>query len=113
MVNQSGSKLGSASDYFARCPDTSAEIVSSTIVYKTKSRSDFWFGNYLFAQGAVARKTLPLLIQLWHREFDCQVGVQKRIIEWEVPFDRKIFDISRLGVSDDGEIDINVVRVAT
>jgi hypothetical protein len=61
--------LGSLSDCFARCPDTNAEVTNQFIVYKTKSRSDYWFGNYLVSNSPVTLASLPHIRSQWLEHF--------------------------------------------
>jgi hypothetical protein len=53
--------LGSLSDCFARCPDTSVEVTEQVIVYKTKTRPDYWFGNYIVSNSPVTSESLPAI----------------------------------------------------
>lgn len=85
--------LGSLSDCFARCPDTNAEVTDQLIVYKTKSRSDYWFGNYLVSNSPVTLESLPQIRSQWLENFAQEKGILWQIVEWEIPFDGVMPDV--------------------
>ena len=59
--------LGSLSDCFARCPDTSVKAIGQAIVYKTKTRPDYWFGNYIVSSSPVTSESLPEIRSQWQK----------------------------------------------
>lgn len=61
--------LGSLSDCFACCPDTSVEVTEQVIVYKTKTRPDYWFGNYIVSSTPVTSESLPEISSQWEKNF--------------------------------------------
>jgi hypothetical protein len=88
--------LGEMSDWFARCPATKAEVTDQWIVYKTKSRSDYWFGNYLVSQRPVTLASLPQIRHQWLQHFAEEKEVLWQIIEWEVPYEGVMPDVSKI-----------------
>lgn len=104
--------LGSLSDCFARCPDTSVKATGQAIVYKTKTRPDYWFGNYIVSSSPVTSESLPEIRSQWQKEFAKETGILWQIVEWEIPFDGEMPDVSNVGRAFNAEIDIRIVRVA-
>ena len=104
--------LGSLSDFFARCPATSFEATEQVIVYKTKIRPDYWFGNYIVSSSPVTSESLPEIRSQWQREFSQKAGILWQIVEWEIPFDVEMPDVSNIAKAFNAEIDIRIVRVA-
>ena len=104
--------LGSLSDCFARCPDTSVEATEQVIVYKTKTRPDYWFGNYIVSSSPVTSESLPEIRSQWQKEFAQEAGILWQIVEWEIPFDEQMPDISKVARALNAEIDISIVRIA-
>ena len=104
--------LGSLSDCFARCPDTSVEATEQVIVYKTKTRPDYWFGNYIVSSSPVTSESLAEIRRQWQKEFAKEAGVLWQIVEWEIPFDREMPDVSKVAIALNAEIDIRIVRIA-
>ena len=104
--------LGSLSDCFARCPDTSVEATEQVIVYKTKTRPDYWFGNYIVSSTPVTSESLPEIRSQWQKEFAQEAGILWQIVEWEIPFDEQMPDISKVARALNAEIDISIVRIA-
>jgi GNAT superfamily N-acetyltransferase len=105
-------RLGSLSDCFARCPDTSVEVTEQVIVYKTKTRPDYWFGNYIVSSSPVTSESLPEIRSQWQKEFAQEAGILWQIVEWEIPFDEQMPDISKVARALNAEIDIRIVRIA-
>jgi GNAT superfamily N-acetyltransferase len=105
-------RLGSLSDCFARCPDTSVEATEQVIVYKTKTRPDYWFGNYIVSSSPVTSESLPEIRSQWQKEFAQEAGILWQIVEWEIPFDEQMPDISKVARALNAEIDIRIVRIA-
>jgi RimJ/RimL family protein N-acetyltransferase len=103
---------GSLSDCFARCPDTSVEATEQVIVYKTKTRPDFWFGNYIVSSSPVTSESLPDMRSQWLKEFSQEAGILWQIVEWEIPFDGEMPDVSKVAIALNAEIDIRIVRIA-
>ena len=104
--------LGSLSDCFARCPDTSVEVTEQVIVYKTKTRPDYWFGNYIVSSIPVTSESLPEIRSQWQKEFSQEAGILWQIVEWEIPFDGEMPDVSKIARALNAEIDIRIVRIA-
>ena len=104
--------LGSLSDFFARCPATSFEANEQVIVYKTKTRPDYWFGNYIVSSSPVTSELLPEMRSQWQKEFSQEAGILWQIVEWEIPFDEQTPDISKVVRALNTEIDIRIVRIA-
>ena len=104
--------LGSLSDFFARCPATSFEATEQVIVYKTKIRPDYWFGNYIVSSSPVTSESLPEIRSQWQREFSQEAGILWQIVEWEIPFDGEMPDVSKVAIALNAEIDIRIVRIA-
>ena len=104
--------LGSLSDCFARCPDTSVEVTEQVIVYKTKTRPDYWFGNYIVSSTPVTSESLPEIRSQWQKEFSQEAGILWQIVEWEIPFDGEMPDVSKVAIALNAEIDIRIVRIA-
>ena len=104
--------LGSLSDCFARCPDTSVKATEQAIVYKTKTRPDYWFGNYIVSSSPVTNESLPEIRSQWQKEFAQEAGILWQIVEWEIPFDGEMPDVSNVARAFNAEIDIRIVRVA-
>ena len=104
--------LGSLSDCFARCPDTSVEVTEQVIVYKTKTRPDYWFGNYIVSSIPVTSESLPEIRSQWQKEFSQEAGILWQIVEWEIPFDGEMPDVSKVAIALNAEIDIRIVRIA-
>ena len=104
--------LGSLSDCFARCPDTSVEVTEQVIVYKTKTRPDYWFGNYIVSSTPVTSESLPEIRSQWQKEFSQEAGILWQIVEWEIPFDGEMPDVSKVVRALNTEIDIRIVRIA-
>jgi len=104
--------LGSLSDFFARCPATSFEANEQVIVYKTKTRPDYWFGNYIVSSSPVTSELLPEMRSQWQKEFSQEAGILWQIVEWEIPFDEQKPDISKVVRALNTEIDIRIVRIA-
>jgi GNAT superfamily N-acetyltransferase len=104
--------LGSLSDCFARCPDTSVEATEQVIVYKTKTRPDYWFGNFIVSGSPVTIESLPEIRSQWQKEFSQEAGILWQIVEWEIPFDGEIPDVSKVAIASNAEIDIRIVRIA-
>ena len=104
--------LGSLSDFFARCPATSFEANEQVIVYKTKTRPDYWFGNYIVSSSPVTSESLPEIRSQWQREFSQEAGILWQIVEWEIPFDGEMPDVSKVAIALNAEIDIRIVRIA-
>jgi GNAT superfamily N-acetyltransferase len=104
--------LGSLSDFFARCPATSFEANEQVIVYKTKTRPDYWFGNYILSSSPVTSELLPEMRSQWQKEFSQEAGILWQIVEWEIPFDEQKPDISKVVRALNTEIDIRIVRIA-
>ena len=104
--------LGSLSDCFARCPDTSVEATEQVIVYKTKTRPDYWFGNYIVSSSPVTIESLPEIRSQWQKEFSQEAGILWQIVEWEIPFDGEMPDVSKVAIALNAEIDIRIVRIA-
>ena len=104
--------LGSLSDCFARCPDTSVEVTEQVIVYKTKTRPDYWFGNYIVSNSPVTSELLPEMRSQWQKEFSQEAGILWQIVEWEIPFDEQKPDISKVVRALNTESDIRIVRIA-
>ena len=104
--------LGSLSDFFARCPATSFEATEQVIVYKTKIRPDYWFGNYIVSSSPVTSESLPEIRTQWQKEFSQEAGILWQIVEWEIPFDEQKPDISKVVRALNTEIDIRIVRIA-
>lgn len=104
--------LGSLSDCFARCPDTSVNATGQAIVYKTKTRPDYWFGNYIVSSSPVTSESLPEIRSQWQKEFAKETGILWQIVEWEMPFDGEMPDVSNVARAFNAEIDIRIVRVA-
>ena len=104
--------LGSLSDCFARCPDTSVEVTEQVIVYKTKTRPDYWFGNYIVSSTPVTSESLPEIRSQWQKEFSQEAGILWQIVEWEIPFDGEMPDVSKIARALNAEIDIRIVRIA-
>ena len=104
--------LGSLSDFFARCPATSFEANEQVIVYKTKTRPDYWFGNYIVSSSPVTSESLPEIRSQWQREFSQKAGILWQIVEWEIPFDGEMPDVSKVAIALNAEIDIRIVRIA-
>ena len=75
--------LGSLSDCFARCPDTSVEVTEQVIVYKTKTRPDYWFGNYIVSSTPVTSESLPEIRSQWQKEFSQEAGILWQIGEFQ------------------------------
>ena len=103
---------GSLSDCFARCPDTSVEVTEQVIVYKTKTRPDYWFGNYIVSSTPVTSESLPEIRSQWQKEFSQEAGILWQIVEWEIPFDGEMPDVSKIARALNAEIDIRIVRIA-
>ena len=104
--------LGSLSDFFARCPATSFEATEQVIVYKTKIRPDYWFGNYIVSSSPVTSESLPEIRTQWQKEFSQEAGILWQIVEWEIPFDGEMPDVSKVAIALNAEIDIRIVRIA-
>jgi GNAT superfamily N-acetyltransferase len=104
--------LGSLSDFFARCPATSFEANEQVIVYKTKTRPNYWFGNYIVSSSPVTSELLPEMRSQWQKEFSQEAGILWQIVEWEIPFDEQKPDISKVVRALNTEIDIRIVRIA-
>lgn len=104
--------LGSLSDCFARCPDTNAEVTDQLIVYKTKSRLDYWFGNYLVSNSPVTLESLPQIRSQWLENFAQEKGILWQIVEWEIPFDGVMPDVSKIAEAASAEVDVTMVRLA-
>ena len=104
--------LGSLSDCFARCPATSFEANEQVIVYKTKTRPDYWFGNYIVSSIPVTSESLPEIRSKWQKEFAQEAGILWQIVEWEIPFDEEMPDVSKVAIALNAEIDIRIVRIA-
>ena len=104
--------LGSLSDCFARCPATSFEANEQVIVYKTKTRPDYWFGNYIVSNSPVTSELLPEMRSQWQKEFSQEAGILWQIVEWEIPFDGEMPDVSKVVRALNTEIDIRIVRIA-
>ena len=104
--------LGSLSDCFARCPDTSVEVTEQVIVYKTKTRPDYWFGNYIVSSTPVTSESLPEIRSQWQKEFSQEAGILWQIVEWEILFDGEMPDVSKVAIALNAEIDIRIVRIA-
>ena len=104
--------LGSLSDFFARCPATSFEATEQVIVYKTKTRPDYWFGNYIVSSTPVTSESLPEIRSQWQKEFSQEAGILWQIVEWEIPFDGEMPDVSKVAIALNAEIDIRIVRIA-
>lgn len=104
--------LGSLSDFFARFPATSFEANEQVIVYKTKTRPDYWFGNYIVSSSPVTSELLPEMRSQWQKEFSQEAGILWQIVEWEIPFDEQKPDISKVVRALNTEIDIRIVRIA-
>ena len=104
--------FGSLSDCFARCPDTSVEVTEQVIVYKTKTRPDYWFGNYIVSSTPVTSESLPEISSQWEKEFSQEAGILWQIVEWEIPFDGEMPDVSKVAIALNAEIDIRIVRIA-
>jgi len=104
--------LGSLSDCFARCPDTSVEVTEQVIVYKTKTRPDYWFGNYIVSSTPVTSESLAEIRSQWQKEFAKEAGILWQIVEWEIPFDGEMPDVSKVAIALNAEIDIRIVRIA-
>jgi len=104
--------LGSLSDCFARCPATSVAATEQVIVYKTKTRPDYWFGNYIVSSSPVTSESLPEIRSQWQKEFSQEAGILWQIVEWEIPFDGEMPDVSKVARALNAEIDIRIVRIA-
>jgi GNAT superfamily N-acetyltransferase len=104
--------LGSLSDFFARCLATSFEANEQVIVYKTKTRPNYWFGNYIVSSSPVTSELLPEMRSQWQKEFSQEAGILWQIVEWEIPFDEQKPDISKVVRALNTEIDIRIVRIA-
>ena len=104
--------LGSLSDCFARCPATSVAATEQVIVYKTKTRPDYWFGNYIVSSSPVTSESLPAIRSQWQKEFSQETGILWQIVEWEIPFDGEMPDVSKVARALNAEIDIRIVRIA-
>ncbi len=104
--------LGEMSDWFARCPATKAAVTDQWIVYKTKSRSDYWFGNYLVSQRPVTLASLPQIRHQWLQHFAEENEVLWQIIEWEMPYEGVMPDVSKIAEASNAEVDVTLVRVA-
>lgn len=104
--------LGTLSDCFARCPDTSFEVTKGSIVYKTKSRSDYWFGNYMVSSSPVTLKSLPLIRAEWLQNFANEKGILWQIVEWEIPYNGLMPDVSNVAKAFNANVDIRMVRLA-
>jgi hypothetical protein len=104
--------LGSLSDCFARCPATSVAATEQVIVYKTKTRPDYWFGNYIVSSSPVTSESLPEIRSQWQKEFSQEAGILWQIVEWEIPFDGEMPDVSKVAIALNAEIDIRIVRIA-
>ena len=104
--------LGSLSDCFARCPDTSVDATGQVIVYKTKTRPDYWFGNYIVSSSPVTSESLQEIRSQWQKEFAQEAGILWQIVEWEIPFDGEMPDVSNVARAFNAETDIRIVRVA-
>ncbi len=105
--------LGSISDCFARCPATSVEATEQVLVYKTKTRPDYWFGNYIVFSSPVTSESLPEIRRQWQKEFSQEAGILWQIFEWEIPFDRELPDVTKVARAFNAEIDIRIVRTAS
>ena len=105
--------LGSISDCFARCPATSVEATEQVLVYKTKTRPDYWFGNYIVFSSPVTSESLPEIRRQWQKEFSQEAGILWQIFEWEIPFDRELPDVTKVARAFNAEIDISIVRIAS
>lgn len=104
--------LGTQSDCFARCPETSFEVTKGSIVYKTKSRSDYWFGNYMVSSRPVTLKTLPTVRNEWLQNFANDKGILWQIVEWEIPYNGLMPEVSNVAKAFKAQVDIRMVRLA-
>ena len=96
--------LGSLSDCFARCPATSVAATEQVIVYKTKTRPDYWFGNYIVSSSPVTSESLPEISSQWQKEFSQEAGILWQIVEWEIPFDGEMPDVSKVAIALNAEM---------
>lgn len=107
---------GTYSDIFSRHPDTHFSKDENFIVYKTPSRSDYWWGAYLVSREEITNANLGIALREWEIRLGSLADIKKKIIQWEVPVDHfppdaaelaSVFDVSPESVS------INSVLVAT
>jgi RimJ/RimL family protein N-acetyltransferase len=55
---------------------------------------------------------LPEIRSQWQKEFSQEAGILWQIVEWEIPFDGEMPDVSKVAIALNAEIDIRIVRIA-
>jgi GNAT superfamily N-acetyltransferase len=104
---------GTLTDLFARGPATNAELLPNCLVFKTPSRPDYWFGNYIVCRKPITLDSLHSITADWQRHFLPEVGLQKKIIQWETPVKQFGESIEPVASASNSEVDINLVRAAS
>jgi GNAT superfamily N-acetyltransferase len=60
----------------------------------------------------VTSESLPEIRSQWQKEFSQEAGILWQIVEWEIPFDGEMPDVSKVVIALNAEIDIRIVRIA-
>ena len=60
----------------------------------------------------MTNESLPDIRSQWQKEFAQEAGILWQIVEWEIPFDGEMPDVSNVARAFNAEIDIRIVRVA-
>jgi GNAT superfamily N-acetyltransferase len=60
----------------------------------------------------VTSESLPEISSQWEKEFSQEAGILWQIVEWEIPFDGEMPDVSKVAIALNAEIDIRIVRIA-
>jgi RimJ/RimL family protein N-acetyltransferase len=60
----------------------------------------------------VTSESLAEIRSQWQKEFAKEAGILWQIVEWEIPFDGEMPDVSKVAIALNAEIDIRIVRIA-
>ena len=76
---------GTFSDMFVRPPETKHARDDEFIAYTTPTRADYWWGAYLVSRVGVTKINLPTVLREWDIRLGSLIGIDKKIIQWELP----------------------------